>query len=310
MKILHQILKYNPDVVSLSLGQFGTTLYNFSKNLDFDHFGVVDIPIEESLSEKLCQILELVSYAIDHNLNEAIFGISKFYTKSIANELHNLDKKFVRLIKNNDLKNEIRKNKKSCNVSLITFYEKARLIWDSLPDDFTIFSRYSEEYKQMIRSAEIMAQRYKEIGCDDLFENIQKSIKSTQESMEDVYQGFHRISIKNAAIILAKVNRFNLIKKQMPNIVDKQNYLIYLNNSIYSPKIYPLFEFESIYTERVHNLLGELENPSFFDYYMVMVPSVDSMTKENDMDSIKEKNIIPIVIGEKDGKCYFISYWI
>ena len=304
MKILHQILEYNSDVVSIALGKFGTTLHDFSKNLDFDHFGVNDIPIQEDFSEKLCQMLKLVSYAIDHDLNEAILGINKFYIKHIPNELQNLDKKFVRLIKNNYLKNEIRKNKKSCNVSLITFYEKARLVWDSLPDDFDIFSRYSEEYKKKIGSAEIMAQRYKEIGCEDLCENIQKSIKNTQELMGDVYKGFHRISIKNAAIILAKVNRFNLTKK------DKQNYLISLNNSIYSPKIYPLYEFESIRTERINNLLNELENPSFFDYYMVMVPSVDSMAKENDMDSIKENNIIPIVIGEKDGKCYFISYWI
>jgi hypothetical protein len=57
-----------------------------------------------------------------------------------------------------------------------TFYEKARLAWDSLPDDFVIFSRYSEDYKKMIHNAEIMAQRYKEIGCEDLCENIQKSI--------------------------------------------------------------------------------------------------------------------------------------
>lgn len=309
MKILHQILEYNSDVASIALGKFGTTLYNFSKNLDFDHFGVNDIPIQEDFSEKLCQALKLVSYAVDHDLNEAILGINEFYIKHIPNELQNLDKKFVRLIKNDDLKNEIRKNKKSCNVSLITFYEKARLVWDSLPDDFDIFSRYSEEYKKKISSAEIMAQRYKEIGCEDLCENIQKSIKNTQELMGDVYKGFHRISIKNAAIILAKVNRFNLTKKET-NLFHKQNYLISLNNSIYSPKIYPLYEFESMITERINNLLNELENPSFFDYYMVMVPSIDSVTKENDMDSIKEKNIIPIVIGEKDGKCYFISYWI
>jgi hypothetical protein len=127
--------------------------------------------------------------------------------------------------------------------------------------------------------------------------------------MNDAYQGFHRISLKNAAIILSKINGFKLKNNEY---ADKfiRKYVICINKNIYNPKIYPIRYFSDSITDHIKNLICDLEKIPLFDYYMVMVPSTDNSDENKDIIAVKNKNIIPILLGEKDGKCYFISYWI
>lgn len=310
MKIYSEILNYSQDVAKTALGEFGLSLYKFSENIDLNHFGLKDVPLSEDLSDRLCQILNLVNYSINNNLKFAIQGIDKFYNKSIPVDIKNLDKKFVRLIKDEKHRNQLRKNKKSCEISLLNFYDKARMIWDNLPNDFTIFSKNNDSYKQMIFEAELKAKRYKDLGCNELYLNICDSINNIHELMKDVYCGYRRVSLRNASIILAKINGFNLIKRDTNNLFDNQRYSISSSKSTYVPKIYPLHYLEHMQTDHIKSLILELENPALFDHYMVLVPSTKSKSQEKDFDLVDNKNIVPIVLGEKDGKCYFISYWI
>lgn len=310
MKIFSEILKFEIRTVKSALGEFGLSLLRFSQNIDINHFGISDVPIDENLSNRLCQILYLVDYALKNDLHLSVEGINKFYNKFLNNDIANLDKKFVRLLKDENLRNEIRKNKKISEISLIGFFEKARLIWDNLPEDFSIFSKNDESYKEMIKEAENKALRYKNVGCHELSDNIEKSIESVRKLIDDSYCGYRRVSIRNAAIILSKINQFKLIKKNVENSFSKKTYLISLNHEIYNPKIYPIHYLEEIKTDYISSLLFDLEKVPLFDHYMVLVPSLKNRQIEKDKKDIKEKNIIPIILGEKDGKCYFISYWI
>jgi hypothetical protein len=310
MKIFSEIVKFEDEVVKLALGEFGLSLLKFSKVININHFGVCEIPINDDLSEKLCQILYLVDYALKNNLNLSVDGISKFYAKCIDHNLINLDKKYIRLIKDEKIRKEIRKNKKISEVGLAGFYEKARLIWDNLPGDFSIFLKNDTSFEKIIDDAESKADRYESVGCYELSKNIRDSVAVVRGLIKDSYCGYRRISIKNASVILAKINRFELVVKNLENSFHKKKYLIFLNNEIYNPKIYPIHYLEDIKTDYIKSLFIDLESTPLFDHYMVLVPSLNSRQINQDLIDIKEKNAIPILLGEKDGKCYFISYWI
>ena len=52
----------------------------------------------------------------------------------------------------------------------------------------------------------------------------------------------------------------------------------------------------------------ELGGKPVFDHFLVVVPGLDGdMAHEKEL--ISEGRIIPVLLGERDGKCYFISYW-
>jgi hypothetical protein len=108
----------------------------------------------------------------------------------------------------------------------------------------------------------------------------------------------------------------------------------------YEPRVYPYHEFAEVASEETKGIICHLENfpdvgdKPIFDHFGVIVPGIefplrksDSFTfldksgiiqkfntreealKALDTNLIKDKDIYPIIIGEKDGKCYFISYF-
>jgi hypothetical protein len=58
----------------------------------------------------------------------------------------------------------------------------------------------------------------------------------------------------------------------------------------------------------------EAESRPVFDHYVAIVPTIALQEGDDpmafDTRSIEEKAIIPILAGEKDGKCFFLCYWI
>lgn len=109
----------------------------------------------------------------------------------------------------------------------------------------------------------------------------------------------------------------------------------------YEPRLYPLHELAEIMTDNVKKTIDVLENfpdagnKPIFDHFGVIVPSVNFPFEEKNnsytilnesgiiqsysskKDAVKSLDCIlirgeyfhPILVGEKDNKCYFISYW-
>lgn len=108
----------------------------------------------------------------------------------------------------------------------------------------------------------------------------------------------------------------------------------------YEPRVYPYYEFSTIASEETKKIISHLErfpdvgNKPIFDHFGLIVPSVNFPKKESgdftflnksgilhiretreeavkDLDKImiENRDVYPIIIGEKDGKCYFISYF-
>lgn len=109
----------------------------------------------------------------------------------------------------------------------------------------------------------------------------------------------------------------------------------------YEPKIYPLYAFSEILTDNMKYIIELLDNfpqsnkKPIFDFYGVIVPSINFPYNNSgyysfidskglvrsyndcneaklqfDKNMIASKNFRPILVAEKDHKCYFISYWI
>lgn len=108
----------------------------------------------------------------------------------------------------------------------------------------------------------------------------------------------------------------------------------------YEPRVYPYHEFAHIASDETKSIICHLENfpdvgdKPIFDHFGVIVPGVEfpirksesftfldrsglvrtfsgreSALKELDTILIQGKDIYPAIIGEKDGKCYFVSYF-
>lgn len=108
----------------------------------------------------------------------------------------------------------------------------------------------------------------------------------------------------------------------------------------YSPRVYPLHEFWSIAPSAVRDTINHLENfpdaggKPIFDHFGLIVPGIDFPYENSEEyaflneageqqeyqkidDARKSLDIIlvesgyfhPVVLGEKDNKCYFISYF-
>ena len=148
-----------------------------------------------------------------------------------------------------------------------------------------------------------------------------------------------------AALILAKVNDFTVLGDDKPFYTNVPNASIYIDKKffnkiivkrdkfssfdisfldsyffIYEPKLYNFETYLDIApSKEMAKLFVELESfeplnyKPAFDHYKVLVPSVqiqDFIQKQNFEENLIKSNLMKsVVIGEKDGKCYFICYW-
>jgi len=92
----------------------------------------------------------------------------------------------------------------------------------------------------------------------------------------------------------------------------------------YSPRSYPLHDFFPLASKKIKDIIGLLESHpatggrSIFDSYRVITPSfilkfpgshAQLSKRLTDFVLTISKIINPIILGEKNGKCYFVSYW-
>ena len=95
---------------------------------------------------------------------------------------------------------------------------------------------------------------------------------------------------------------------------------------IYCPVVLPLHEVAEK-PEKIVEVINRLEsfpeaaNKPIFDHYIVLVPAfaVVDLGRHGEIKSqdtpdywqlIKKGECVPLLIGEKDGKCYFICYFM
>lgn len=390
--LLHRVVECDDDILELTLGKIGQKLRLFAQNVDFSHPEIVSIfdgiiADDQDFAQECIELLELAKFAKEKNLVRMIPALGRTLTKDTLTKsiIKKIDtpannRMHVRLLKDASEREEIRTTKRMQIIDLQSVYKKGEDIWNAQPDNFSRFLRFDTAYQEDLKLAEKKAERYDELGCIALADEIRKSIEAFRENMEQSYYGFNRITMTSAAVILAKSLDYTFIPPHDVNTGTYGHYRveakILVNRSFfgkynfdpeqvleflpyvsqvagspifnhrhqapfdYEPRVYPLHEFSDIMPDSVKETVSMLEafpdagGKPIFDHFGVIVPGI-SFPREKDLmytfvdkqglaqshavreaalkalDTILIKNeyFYPIIVGEKDGKCFFICYF-
>lgn len=392
--ILQRILECDEDILEFSLGKIGHKLRLFASKVDFSHPEIVSVfdgllADDQEFSKECLELLLLAQYARDNRLNRIIPLLGQTlaqdtFPKAIIRKIDSPqnNRLHVRLLKDAQEREDIRLSKRMQGIDLQAVYNKGEDAWNAQPDSFSKFLRFDTAYQDDLKFAEKKVKRYEELGCNSLADEIRKSIDIFREHMEQSHYGFNRITMTNAAIILAKSMGWTFIPskdvagvysayKTDPKIIvdrkffGKYNFdpeqIIGFDPLIsemakspvftvkqqepyhYQPRVYPLHELLHLATSDLRSIIEVLErfpdagDKPIFDHFGVIVPGValpqqapkdgifsfldekglaqifhtkEQAEKALDMALVQGGHISPVLVGEKDGKCYFISYFL
>ncbi len=306
--ILDKIKHYDHRLLA-NLGQVGTKLHAFAKNIDTSHPGLVEVldglfVKNIKFTQETEQILDICSYAQVKGYNIALELIRKAVKKS---EHYHLIDKFiddpaknylnVRLVPDQQQRNTIRSFKKVIDIELSSLGKKGKEIWITTIDDFSTFIRYGKYFDLEVKKAEEVAQKYLSIGLTCMYDEVKKSIDEFHKQIVDTYYGFNRITCVNCSIIAAKN-----IGLDCEVLNDK--FFIYITNDFFqrynfvtnkekwqfSPRLYPLYYIKEIIDDSTSDLINKLENEpcignkALFDFFWVLVPTINYPADNNLLD--------------------------
>jgi len=336
--IFKKILEAGRHTCDLALADFGSRLYEVAQDVDFDHPEIKsgaffsNFMLDATASNKLIQFLELVSLAEEKELDQILPNFSKCIAKAVFKDLKwsfnflKNQQQYIRLFQEESDRTRLRASKIARQIDLPLSLKKASVIWDSV-EDLEAYSRFDNYHQCQVDKIKQRAEVYKQLRLESMCSEILDSLKEF-ESFEDRYYGFQRISIANAAIILSKMHNcvFNGITSTitMPgsNFTGINFEPTRAADYFYQPMTYPahtITHSENIGRIIVHlEAMPEANFKPIFDQFIAVVPGIaitwpnktKNSTKFNlDTMLIEEKCIHPILLGEKDGKVYFISFW-
>lgn len=361
--LLMQLLQTDDEIIHWSLGDLGQKLKVFAQEIDYSHPDIKTLfdgalTDEQDFSKNCRELLSLASLAKEKQLNRVLPFLGQIIVNHSPDVVQEITRPthfqpHVRLLKDPEEREEIRLLKKMQAVELAALYRRGEDLWQALPDNFNKFLRFETAYQEEIKKAEKKANRYAELGCTSLAEEINKNIEQFRQEMDQPYYGFNRITLMNAAIILAKslgyyyqTQHFLSFQEEISDrVLVKREFFTSCNFTtldlrdlfVYEPRVYPLHDFWDIAPKSLPKTIKTFENfpelgeKPLFDYYGILVPgiafphhepifvnqqgliqsysSMEEATKEFDKMLVKNGFLLPIIVGERDRKCYFICYF-
>jgi hypothetical protein len=321
---LRELLDTDAELLKLSLGDCGTRLRVFAEAIDTGHPGLTAVCdgafIKPSIvARKISQYTLLAKFAKEHGLCEVLEDIPKYAVKGINKNIRHMEKtQCVRLLKNRADRDEIRQIKQTKQFDIQFLSKKDKFNWDSHPNDFAMYVRNSRHYEEEIEKAKKKALRFKALNCTALYKEILNSITEFREEFEHNYYGFHHITVSRSAVVLARMHGMQF---------QTSPFRIYGHHSYggdynYTPHIYPFHQLNALLgksmPESVQKIVEHLEqfpaanNRAIFDHYLVIVPGMSTYPSfmESDLECLKQHYTCAVLLGEVEGKCYFISYVI
>lgn len=219
-QLLHELQQLNQQQADLCLGNMGVHLREFAEVVDLTHPDLAafqeGVLLDNPHTTKLCQTIAACKHAFKEGWTEILPGFRKIAKQGLPSTLVNIrsprrNQQFVRLVADPALREEIRRTKKARQIQLYPFYKKGEDAWHFQPANFDLFVPGSKAYEQQIAEAKKKAARYKELGCTDMEKTILQSVEDFMKSFEKQnYHGFYRLTMTNAAIILAKMHGYTL----------------------------------------------------------------------------------------------------
>jgi len=360
LTFLKKIISIKDNVLFYSLGSVGEKLKNFAKLVDLEHPDLVSLFDGQlvgnkvnTFSKRAIDNINVVEYCLKNNVSidflieitsyinnfEIIKNIEKIIDSPVKNKLN------IRFLKCEKKRQKIRKYKKNQIINQYFITKNEFLKYEKIKKSLIQFSRKNNEYLDNIKQIENMKKTLLEVGLQEMSVNINEKINIKLKEIENFkYFGFNKIEINNITLNLAKLcklnfkNNFFYFKNNInfPILSDKKEFKVIF-------KLYNIHEIKDIASPDVINIVNfcekfpELGNKSLFDYYRIIVPTVDfpmEINKNNyfyfknknnkvicfkdkqkaerylDCQILKTQNTVGALIGERNGENYFISYFI
>jgi hypothetical protein len=344
--ILQIVLSSPYEEIRYAIGDFAAKLRAFAFRLDKEspHPDLFDLFDGELVSEKegsfnrdVSDLIKMCAYGQKIGVSNLILEklkslmtnhkmfpvISKVIDDPEDNLLH------VRFVPLRTAREIIRSRKKTqlYNINLISKKD-----FDLEPDDFSQYTRKSNLYQKDIDEAQNRLDHFMNLGLKMMADEIKSSIRLMQKNFtESQCHGFNKISLMSAIIILAKQSNFKCKNSKIYVETDQFKYRFFAEKGALiddskvpmlelSPRIYPYYELSDHASKSTLDVIDYLENfpeingHPLFDHYRVLVAGTNYFSSnikviDLDIELIKRKEIAAVLLGERDGDFYFISYF-
>lgn len=209
-------------------------------------------------------------------------------------------------------------------------------------DNFDIFFRGVNRYQKDIDQAETRLAHFKNLNLPSMATEIEKSLRNIKSQVDcDSYYGFNKLDVNLASIILAKLHDFQVENDEIYATPDNFQYPHWkgvFTTLSYQPRLYPHWVWKDHTPKRITEIIDLLESypeaggHPLFDHYRILVPGVAytgysyktyeetdeqkefedhwEVVCELDKDMVKYRDLVPILLGEREGEHYFICYWM
>ena len=335
--VLQAIKESTEDEAIYAMDDFGRRLRSFARDVDLSHPDLANIYdgqlVGGEYGADLIDHLKLASYGKQWMLSENVLDNLKRTITS--NPIHkslneNIDSPatnmlHVRLLPERTRRNSCRLVKvvQSVNISY-------RRFWSNQPDSFDDFWHGKLRYQEDIKEAKKRIKRFTDNGLISMANEIQKSLEEMErKSFESQYMGFNGVSLATTSVILGKemgyvcetkTNSWDAYGEVKANCYIPEGLFEGHEKCDYDPRVYPYHDFYDGASDEMKNLVDLLEEypPSsgcaLFDHYRVLVPGGlwGGATSQKTLDEtlIQRGEMAAVLLGERDGDHYFISYWM
>jgi hypothetical protein len=357
--LLTRLQSYNTEELRYCFGVYGLSFAAFANNIDLEHPDL-NLLYGGQLTEDRpgyfgrdgSDLLKLASYGCNFELSQYVMynlkrvmtnhemwaEISKKLDDPKRNQLH------IRFVKTAAERNRIRMSKRTQPVELRILYKKGARLWNTQPEDFGPLFRDEIRYGVELQKAMDRYQHFLKLGLTCMAEEVKKSVDYIEAKARfDLYLGYNKVTLTQAAIILGKMIGCNfhddllgMVCLPTEALYNFSTVPLSKGNFKYTPQAYCLHDMPSP-PEMVKKILEHVEQmPELggrpaFDHYRVVVPSfaypdiylnyrtVDGeeiavetyadMKKGIDMELLKSGKTVGALLGERDGGCYFLGYW-
>jgi hypothetical protein len=341
--VLHVLSKHTDLLVEIA-PEVGLSLKEFSAVADYSHPDIGEA-CGAINAESIHQYLEILKYASSAGYFHALSNLKKLVRRQISES-----KKLVNLHDNirfisDPQQREIKRRRKGFRS--ISIKNMNQSVFDNEKKDFSIFVRLNDVLSIEIKKAEERGAKFSRLGYTEIQKEVLHSIEEFKKSINSDYYGFHRLSIRRAAIMLARLHDMEVLRPrerqgqsfiQFPKSL--LNHYVFLDQVrfpfYYHPCVFPLWQVADKISEEVRAVVNYLDafpeagGRPIFDHFIFLVPGTEppksvkgfnylgaQITSSTFPEALFRLNhsllinrhVAAALMGEKDGRCYFICFF-
>ena len=233
-----KLTNFNPDIIRLIASEGAINMLKYLKIVDLEHPEVSGVVSSEGC-QFILQTLDVSTYVYEKPLSlvwPKIRALASREIKSIFTTVDEASRTMVRIVQDAEERKKIRKRKSFQKIGLESAVRVQDNVWENLPDSFKPFVRFGKYRQEAIAKAKGWAERYKDMGCQKLYSEVEKSLVALEGKKKDSFVGFYRITIQEAALILAKLHnsQFDPNTGEMANVFTykKESFPFVINQPV------------------------------------------------------------------------------